>query len=374
MLLRGGGGLNAKGVIDVVDQLNLKINANATWDSIDFVVTGPPDSLDEIIDLIARLIIKPDFLQKELDDLKSARTADLQRLAASEAEKVRLKTVESVFGQHPFGRSERGAPESLSKISRADLEYFHSRFFIANNAQLAVTGNTTMGHLSQLARTKLGIWKKGVKVPPNFRPPETHSSRRIILLNKPKETKETAVAAIGQVALSRRAADYYAAAVMAEVLRDSGDKLARSAAPEVAVDVKLEQRYIAGPLLFEIRSPVSDVTAVVESLITAMSRFREGQISVEQIEAAKQRLLTRYSERVSNIDGITEAILDVELYGLGRDYLIRFPEWIKAVTLAEVKEAARKYLTPESLSVVVSAPAREVETGLKKLGTVTVVG
>ncbi|HXU08591.1 MAG TPA: hypothetical protein VN743_06310, partial [Blastocatellia bacterium] len=44
MLLRGGGGLNAKAVSDTVEQLALTVRVTTGWDSTDIIINGPSDT------------------------------------------------------------------------------------------------------------------------------------------------------------------------------------------------------------------------------------------------------------------------------------------------------------------------------------------
>jgi zinc protease len=49
----------------------------------------------------------------------------------------------------------------------------------------------------------------------------------------------------------------------------------------------------------------------------------------------------------------------MELYGLGLDYLQRFPDLIRAITPARVQAAAQKYLSADDVVVAVAGPPAE---------------
>src|SRR5262245_57267810 len=207
MLLKGGGGLSANNIADVVEQTGLTLSAAVGWDSTDVVVKGPADSLENIFDLLGKLVITPTFDQKELDALRAIRIADLKREAQDTSMLPQRKAIEGIFGSHPFGRSLRGSAESLAQVTRQDLTYFHKRFYIANGSDLIVSGDATPEEVTRLARSKLGAWKKGEKVPPTFRPPDTQSARRVFILDRAEEQGTQAV--IAQTGVSRRAEDYF---------------------------------------------------------------------------------------------------------------------------------------------------------------------
>jgi predicted Zn-dependent peptidase len=66
-------------------------------------------------------------------------------------------------------------------------------------------------------------------------------------------------------------------------------------------------------------------------------------------------------------------LLDIETYGLGRDYLMNFVPRISAITPSDIQRAAQAHLNLQSLAIVAAGPANVCEDGLKKLGTVSTV-
>jgi predicted Zn-dependent peptidase len=95
--------------------------------------------------------------------------------------------------------------------------------------------------------------------------------------------------------------------------------------------------------------------------------------TLDQVEAAKSKTISAFAERLQTPDGVSQIVLDIESYGLGRDYMITFADRINAVTPADVQRAAQNNLRPQSVAVAVAAPASCCEDGLKKLGSVTVL-
>jgi zinc protease len=55
-------------------------------------------------------------------------------------------------------------------------------------------------------------------------------------------------------------------------------------------------------------------------------------------------------------DGVAGIILDMELYGLGLDYLVNYPDRINAINAASVQAAAQKYLDSDNFALAVAGP------------------
>jgi predicted Zn-dependent peptidase len=221
-----------------------------------------------------------------------------------------------------------------------------------------------------MARSKLGAWRKGEKVPPSFRPPETQPARRVFILDRSEE--QAARAAIAQIGLSRRGEDYLAAVVMTDVLSQQVSKITAAHAG-TTVETDLEARLLAGPLFVNIKSVPSDLTGDLDVVLDTMARMRTGPPSGDRVEAAKAKLIASMAERLKTPEGAAGIILDIETYGLGRDYIITFADRVTAITPADVQRAAQSYLKPQSVTIVIAGPAGRFETPMKKVGTVAVL-
>ena len=367
MLLKGGGGMDAKAVSETVKALGVSIKVSVDWDSTNITLNGPNDSLDSLFDLIGRLVISPNFDQKELATLKTERVAAIA--GEDDAAAARNKAMEALYGSHTYGHPVRGTAESISQISREDVVSYHSRFYLANNAVLVVTGDVKAEEVTRLARTKLGSWKKGEKIPATFQPPAPLVSRRVVIIDRPSQN---ARAVIAQLGASRKDKDYIAVLVMAEVLRAAAAGRA-GAVPGTVVHVGLDARYLTGPLLVEITSPPAAMGQTMESLLATMDELKRALPALDQVESAKARLISSFSERLGTVDGAGDVVLDIETYGLGRDYLMNFAPRVNAITPGDIQHAAQAHLNTQSVAIAAVGPASVCEDAMKKLGTVTIV-
>jgi zinc protease len=362
MLVKGGGGLTAKNVEDTVEQSGIRITTQVTWDATDIEFSGPTDAVDTMFDLLGRLVTSPNFDAKDLEALLAQRTTALSSQTSTEMELINRKAAEVVYGNHPFGRPVNGTSESIKQIKRDDLLYFHKKFYLANNSILFVTGDITSEVVTKLARTKLGSMKKGEKIVPMFRPPEAPTGRRVVIVDR--NDLPTLQAVIMQNGISRRAPDYFAALVMSEVLRAS---LAKQIHQEMAFS--FEPRIIEGPITISVKSNPDTLLPSITKALEVLNDLQASRVSTEQVEAAKAAIVSRFAEFIKS--NPAEVLFDVELYGLGRDYLITYADRVNAITAVEVQQAAKKYLTPQATAIIVAGNAKAVGNDLKKLGNVT---
>jgi zinc protease len=365
-LIRGTAGYSYKDISNLTEQFGLTISAKAGWDSTDFTMSGPSGSFETMVDLLGRLVVNPTFVLSEVDLVKSQRLNELISDPRNNQDPSSLKALQTLFGSFPYGRPEDGTAYTISRVTRDDVVYYHDRFYLANNAEMAIQGDVNMADVTRVTRAKLGFWKKGEIVPATFRPPTLADSRQIFVLDSMDSASATA--AIAQIGISRTSSDYFPTLIATELLSDLAQKSA-----DTSVDVQLGAWALAGPVLVKVKSPSDKVAAVIGQLIDGMNRIRQGQVSSEELDRAKGRVISGYTAKTANEDGLVDCLLDVETYGLGHDYLMNYGDRVRAVDASQVAQAAQSHINLQTLVIVVAGPASKLEPDMQKIGNVSVI-
>jgi zinc protease len=69
-------------------------------------------------------------------------------------------------------------------------------------------------------------------------------------------------------------------------------------------------------------------------------------VTAAELDEAKTYLTGSYPVRLETNGAIASALIEAELFGLGLDFIQRYPGILTALTLDEVNRAARKYFAP----------------------------
>jgi zinc protease len=83
--------------------------------------------------------------------------------------------------------------------------------------------------------------------------------------------------------------------------------------------------------------------------------MREQGVTETELNEAKDYLIGSFPLRFDTNRKVAAVLSQVEFYGLGLDYLERYPEIIRKISREDVLRAAKTYLHPEKLIVVVVA-------------------
>lgn len=299
--------------------------------------------------LVAECLLKPTFPEDELTKVKQLTlTAIANRKASPNAE-----TMELFCGllppSSPFHLLPEGNRESVESLTRDDLIRHHARYFVPENAAVAVFGDIEPQAVLSLVQE----WFGGMK--PATTPTVISFDRDNAIpqdVAKHVQTqKPTAFLFLGYTAPSVRDDKDYAAIQVLDTIMSGygypGGWLHEELRGQGLVYM-VHATTFAGPApgFFVIMSQTSPdaLAEVVSRIKRRVEQAKAGRIDPREFEIAKQLLTAYHAQENTTIgDQAFQAVLN-ELYGLGYDYEKTFDARIEAVTLDEVIEVARRYL------------------------------
>jgi zinc protease len=102
-----------------------------------------------------------------------------------------------------------------------------------------------------------------------------------------------------------------------------------------------------------------NMNLAIEGLINEIRRVINEPVTAEELQDAKDFLTGSFVFAFETSAQIARFLVHAEVYGLGFDYVERYPEYIRAVTTEDLHRAARKYLDSENYTLVVVGPVDE---------------
>ncbi|MCS6815990.1 MAG: insulinase family protein [Blastocatellia bacterium] len=351
--------------------LEATIRTEVTWDATTISVEAPARSLPELIRLMARVVSRPTFPPEALAALKARFLDEVRAKRRDPSEIANEEWYRALYHPHPYARPAEGVPEEIEAITPIDIARHHARFFIANNATLIVLSPFSPATLMPIIRPNFGAMLKGKIVPPTFVAPAPAQGVRIILRDFP----DTALAhiRIGSFGLERFSEEYISALVLAEAicLRYERESSKAGASPATA-RCQFDLRTHRGPFLLSLVAPNEQVMPAIERALEILKAMRAEGPTAEEFAEAQRRWAERFAPSALAPRQSVEMLHFVELYGLGRDYVLRFPARVQRATREEVMRVAEKYLSPNDLLIVIVGRAQGLAEALKPLGTVEV--
>ncbi|MBO9525953.1 MAG: insulinase family protein [Sphingobium yanoikuyae] len=368
---------NSVQISEEQERLGAGISAANSMDATNVGLYALKPNLDASLGLLADIIRNPAFDPKEVERLRSQM---LTRIAAEKTQPMAIAQrmlPPMLYGQaHPYGIpfTGSGTESGVKAVTRADLVAFHDTWMRPDNATIFATGDTTLAELLPLLEKRFGDWKapalaKGAKL---FRMDRMMRPSRIVLIDKPQSPQSMILA--GQLT-NKSGTDNPVTLITAN------EVLGGSTTSRLTMDLREAKGWAYGagtgmpgvketiPLL--VYAPVqTDKTG--ESIIAARQDIKDfltskGTTQAERDQTINGQILSLPGSFETSSD-LLSAMMRNNLLGRPDDYYATLPATYRAITAAQMDQAAREAINPDRLIWVVVGDAKLVKPQLDAVG------
>ena len=312
--------------------------------------------LDNGLGLFVDLLVGPTFPQSDVTREKEDILGKLRSQEDDPLEVANRAFEKALFMNSPYASPVEGSETSLREIGTDDLARFYSSYYRPNNAILVIGGDITPAEVQSRIVPRLLQWQPA-EIPAMHFQPEFAEGATTVKIDKPVSQ---ASIIIGGPAVERADKDYYAFAVMSQIL-GSGNLSSRLMAEirvnkglAYSVESFLFARKHAGSFKVVLQTKDSSAKEAIDLALKEMDRMKREPVSESELENAKNFLIGNFPiSHGGTQQNYAKFISLVEYYGLGSDYPDKYPSLINAVTGQDILRVAGKYLKPENVIVIV---------------------
>jgi predicted Zn-dependent peptidase len=339
------------------------------------------EELDRAFAMSREVLMEPSFPEEEFKKLKDqSQAALLQSLSAPATAAGREMTTELYAGS-PMGRLM--TPESLANITLDDVKKFYADYYHPNDAIMVVSGDITFDRAKDLVKGLTDGWQPADMSAVEYKLPSVPTGRKIVLIDTADPSPGAgSIVSMGVQAYDIHTDDKYAGS-LASTLLSSGieSRLMEYVRAKKGYVYGVSGAFAAGRHsgAFMVNAPtrppvtgdcVSSILKVLEDLKNPAG---DNPLTEEELAAAKRRVCGSMVMGMQTIGEQATRRLDGLLNGYPADYYDVYPQHINTVTVDQVRDVMTKYVKPDSMTIVVAAPAAVAKEQLDKLGEVTVI-
>ncbi len=385
MLDEGADTLDAFGIAAQAAYLGATLATGADWDRMIVSLEVPRRSMAPALDLMAAVALRPTFRSADVARERGIRLARILQRRDDPQVLARLAFYAVVFPPgHPYHNPLTGDSASTVRLDSAVVREFWRRTARPERATMIVAGDITRAEAERLVRRTFGgAWtaERAVSEPagpsrasppvPATPPAPPPRGGGIYLVDKPRAPQSVIV--IGQPGVDRKSPDFYALQVMNTILGGSfssrlNQNLRETRGYTYGAGSGFEYRPLPGPFFAAaaVRADVTD-SALVEFL-KELNGIRDGFVSDSELARAKAYLTLSLPAEFETAGQLAGQVAGLLLFGLPLDYYRSYVPRIMAVTAADVRRVARRYLHPDRMAVVVAGDAAALPPKLEALG------
>jgi len=360
-LMRGTTFRNVRRIYNDLESIGASFGFGSSVQTTSFGGKSLSEDLPLLMKTLSESLLYPIFPVTQVRKLKTQIISGLQQRAQDTGEVASLRFDEILFPNHPYGRPEDGYIETVKKISQNDLIDFHKRTFGPKGMVIVLVGAIEILKANDLVYEALGGWENMDWQPapevPNYLPLSGSVEEFI-----PLEGKYQMDLIMGCHGPARLSDDYLAASIGNNILGQFGmmgrigNEVREKSGLAYYASTSLNSWMQGGS--WEITAGINPVNykKACEIIINELFRFIDEPVSDEELEDAKSSYIGSLPLSVESNNGVASAIIRMERFGLGLNYLQNFPEKISKISKQDIQITAQKYINPNKLAIVSAGP------------------
>lgn len=355
MLTEGTESYSSKQLAEKIERLGANLSAHSSDDFT--IISASSLSLYalEVMDLMAEAILRPTFPESELDLYRRNTVEHLKFQRSQSPFLAGEQAARLVYGTHPYATVSPNAAD-VEALDRDTLRAFQASTYVPNNAMLIAVGDIDHDEFMKEVESQFGGWQQGSPAFDDYASPPHREGRSITIVDRPGSAQSNIV--LGNLAIDRTSPDYFPVLVMNQVL-------GAGASSRVFMNLREEKGYTYGAYTrLNAKRLAGDIeaTAEVRNEVTGdslkeffyeLERIRDENVRDDELADAKSFLSGVFPIRAETQEGLTNLIVNQHLYALPDDYLQTYREHVDAVTIADVRAAAEKYVRPAEMAIVI---------------------
>ena len=355
---------------DEVDFIGASMGAGAGTDLTLCNMVVMKDSFETGMRILSDMVRHPAFAAGEIERQRQQMLSGLQVSADDPGYVADAVFDRLVYGFHPYGMPENGTPQTIASITRDDLLAFHARFFLPNNAILALVGDITADEAFATAKKIFGDWEKRDLPSQTFiDPPDP--TRRVIVVDK-ADAVQTEVR-VGHIGIPRKHQDYMAVNLAIRILGGEGSNrlhqvLRTERSLTYGAQANFEAHKQTGDFQAETNTRSEATAEVLRLIVDEFWRLQRERVSDRELDGAKAYLTGSFPLTIETPESIAMQVVNALFYGLPLEELQNTRERVNAVTPDDVQRVAKAYLRPDRLSVVLVGNAKAFASQLGAVG------
>ncbi|HEX2035821.1 MAG TPA: pitrilysin family protein [Chloroflexota bacterium] len=324
------------------------------------------EDLDLAIELMADVTRNPIFPEAEIERLRAQVLTGLRQADDDTGAVADRHFRERLYPSgHPYRLRPHGYQETVSALRASDLAEFHAQSYGPGQAFFVVVGDVDFEAMVARLEAAFGDWR-GASIPAaataavEAPPPPEAGQVDVVLAGK---TQSDLV--LGRPGIPRRHPDYYALRLANLIfgrlgmMGRLGDTVREAKGLAYSVYSELDANVGPGPWAVRAGVNPGNVDAALEGIREELHRLRDGGVTEDELQRGQRYSTGSLVLQLETNDGVAGVIQDIEFFGLGLDFIERYPSIVNGLTLEAVNQAAATHLPRLEETVrVVAGPQR----------------
>lgn len=343
------------------ERLGAEFSASSYRDmfTVSLRTLSDPAYFNPAIDQLLAILKDAQFPQASIDRVLNNAAIGQQQRKESPGAVVGIRFYRELYGKHPYAEPTTGTEASLKKITPQDIRNFKDTYLVANNLNIAITGQLSKEQAQQLANRISQSLPAGQKARALPAPQPLPASKTVAV---PFNSSQSHIM-MGQLGITRDNPDLYALTVGNEMLGGDGfnallmKELREKRGLTYGVYSGFTAMRSTGPFIISYSTRGDQAVDSIRVARQTLQNFLSQPLDQQLLNETREGLLKSYPLSLASNESILGYLAMIGFYQLPTSYLADYPKKIEAVSPQQIQAALRKYIQPSNLlTVVVGQP------------------
>jgi predicted Zn-dependent peptidase len=315
---------------------------------------------------MADMVMHPAFPQSEIERIKNDFKRNMNLARSQPGQQAQTKFRMALYKGHPYGR-DLPTDAQINAYHVDQVREFYQKQFGAQRTAIYAAGKFDANALQKAITNSLSAWEQGPA--PRIPVAQAQTKSEMIVTDRPGAPQSTLV--IGLPVVDPSHPDFIRLRVMNSLLGGSFGS-------RITTNIREDKGYTYSPRsVISARYRVADWAQIADvttehtgnslkEIVKEIERLQKEAPTDTEMKGIQNLEAGLFVLRNSTPAGIIGQLNYLDLHGLPDSFLTNQVQEIHAVTPQQVKEAAKKYVRPEDMTMVVIGDKKAIDPQLKK--------
>jgi predicted Zn-dependent peptidase len=341
------------------DRIGASYNAYTSEENTVFYAAILPEYLPQAVDILAD-VLRPSLRGEDFDMEKNVIIEEIGMYDDQPMWCAYDNAKKAFFADHPLGNSVLGTKESITALTRDQMQAYYDRRYVAPNITVAVAGNFAWPDVITLIEKHCGQWPTGTAPRGNIKPVTPRAYQQVMTKDKLNQEQVFMLAP----APAADSPERYAADTIAMIIGDdSGSRLYWALVdPGLAdaADMSFHDYEGTGSYFTSFSCEPENTQENLAAIQEILREVQQDGVSEEELAVAKSKILSRV------VRGSERPMGRMQALGMGWTYLRTYRSVdeelanFDAVTLKDIRAVLDRYPF-DKLTVLALGPLGKLE-------------
>jgi zinc protease len=321
-------------------------------------VMCPADSRKAAVDLLREMVLEPEFPGREVRRVQAEIGTEIKADEDDPRTVAARRFRKEIYGDHPLGRPPQGTLRSVAQLKPKDLRAYHDAWFRPAGGYVAAAGpedpERTLDQLEKAFGRFRGKAPKHAQIADVDLAPVGRDAHLPM-------AREQVHVFLGHIGIRRTHPDFYVLSVMDHVLGTGPGFTSRCSKKlrdeqglcyAVSAGITASAGEEPGTFTAYIGTSPEHRQKAVDGFLQEIRRIRVEPPTEHELQDVKDYLTGSFVFGLERNTNLAAYAIRARRFGLGFDFLHRYPDIIRAITGEQVREAAERHLHPDRLAVI----------------------